>query len=178
VVLQQAPAFAPAPRIDSVTRLSQARHKEGNLVGIWVKDVEDYNSAEAAVRNGMWAALGYAAWVTFSVGMTFARTDVGFLFQLMTAAEQFFFIALIAGRIGIALFAAWRFRLGKGAITGSLTALVLVAMIVFEVANGLFQGILWYVVLLAILLALISGVRGSLALRSMHNPEEVVQAFE
>ena len=147
-------------------------------MGIWFKDVEDYSAAEAAVRGGMWGALGYAAWVTFSVGMTFARTDVGLAFEFMTVTEKVLFVGLTAGRLGIALLAAWRFKLGKGAITGGLTALILVAVIIFEVANGLFQGILWYVALLAILLALINGARGALALRSMHNPEEISEAFE
>lgn len=147
-------------------------------MGIWFKDVEDYDGAEAALRGGMWGALGYAAWVVVTVGLTFATTDVNFLYELMTPLQKAFFFALTGGRLGIALLAAWRFRIGKGAITGGLTALVVVAVIGFEIANGLFHGIIWYVALLAIELALINGVRAALAIRQMQNPDKVVETFE
>jgi hypothetical protein len=143
-----------------------------------LKEVDDYWGAEAAVRSGMWAALGYAAWVTISVIITAVRTDIGLAFQLMDNLERILFVGLIAGRLGLALLAAWRFKLGKGAITGGLTAVVLVGVVVLEVSNGLFQGILWYALLIAIELALINGVRGALALRGMHDPEDVVETFE
>ena len=147
-------------------------------MGIWFKDVEEYHEAEAALRSGMWGSIGYAGWVVITTGITFATVDVGFMLAIMTPLEKVLFFALTAGRLGLALLAAWRFKLGKGAITGGLTALVVVVVIGFEVANGLFHGIIWYVALLAILLALINGVRGALSVRSMHNPEEVVEAFE
>jgi len=147
-------------------------------MAIWFKDVEDYYGAEAALRGGMWGALGYAAWVTVSIGITFATTDVGLLYAIMTPMEKAFLFALTGGRVGLALFTAWRFKIGKGAISGALLALVVVAVILFEVSNGFFHGIIWYVALLAIVLALVNGVRASLAMRSMADPEEAVEVFE
>jgi hypothetical protein len=146
-------------------------------MSIWFKDVEDYSAAEAAVRGGMWGALGYAAWVILSAVVTFASADNRFLFQFLTPLGQFIVVAIIAGQLGVAFFAAWRFKLGKGAIAGLLNALILVAVVGIDLANGVFQGIIWYVVLLAILMALINGARGAMALRSMHNPEETAEAF-
>ena len=147
-------------------------------MSIWFKDVDDYDSAERATRAGMWAALVYVAWVIFRVGLTLATTDAGLLFTLMTPLEKFYFFGIVGVQIGVALIAAWRFRLGKGAIAGSLAALVLVGIVALDVANGIFQGIIWYVLLLGILMALINGARGAFALRAMHNPEGVVEAFE
>lgn len=147
-------------------------------MGIWFKDVEEYHEVEAAMRAGMWGAIGYAAWVVITTALTVGTVDIGLLFLIMTPLEKALFLALTVGRLALALFAAWRFRLGKGAITGGLTALVVVVVIGFELSTGIFHGIIWYVALLAILLALINGVRGALAARGMHNPDEAAEAFE
>ena len=147
-------------------------------MSIWFKDVEDYSAAEAAVRGGMWGALGHAGWVLLNVVVTFASANGRLLFEFLTPFGQFIVIAIILVQLGVALFTAWRFKIGKGAIAGWVNALVLVAIVGLELASGAFHGIIWYVVLLGILLALINGARGAMALRSMHNPEEVVEAFE
>jgi hypothetical protein len=147
-------------------------------MSIWFKDVEDYGAAEAAVRGGMWGALGYAGWVTLNVIVSFASAESRLLFEWLTPLGQFIVIAIIAVQLAVALVTAWRFKLGKGAIAGWVNALVLVAIVGLEVTSGAFHGIIWYVVLHAILMALINGARGAMALRSMHNPDEVVEAFE
>ena len=147
-------------------------------MSIWIKDVEDYSQAEAAVRGGMWGAIGYAGWVVLSVVVTFASADNRMLFDFLTPLGQFLVYAIIGVQLAVAGFAAWRFRIGKGAIAGLLNALVLVAVVGFDLANGVFQGIIWYVVLLGILMALINGSRGAMALRNMHDPNETAQAFE
>ena len=147
-------------------------------MSFWFKDVEDYSAAETAVRGGMWGALGYAGWVVLNVVVTFASADNRLLFEFLTPLGQFIVVAIIVVQLGVALLTAWRFGLGKGAIAGWLNALVLVAIVGLEIASGAFHGIIWYVVLLGILMGLINGARGAMALRSMHNPDEVVEAFE
>ncbi|HTU10418.1 MAG TPA: hypothetical protein VMG08_05910 [Allosphingosinicella sp.] len=147
-------------------------------MGIWFKDVEDYDNAETATRSGVWGSVGYAVWMAISSAIEFARSDISLQFQLMTPLGQSIIIAFVAVPICVSLVAAWRFRLGKGLIAGSLTLVVLVAQIGLAIANGYFMGILGYAIAFGILMSLINGLRGAWALRAMHRPEEVVQAFE
>jgi hypothetical protein len=147
-------------------------------MGTFLKDVEDYDSAEMATRSGVWGSLGFAIWMVVSTAWEFARTDLNIVFGLMTQSEQFVMIAMIAGPIAVSLFSTWRFKLGKGLIAGSITLIVLIAQVGLSLANGYFMGILGYVIAFAILMSLINGLRGAWALREMPNPEEATEVFE
>jgi hypothetical protein len=147
------------------------------MVIFW-KEIDDLDAAWAAIRSGMLGAALYAVWVIFSWAMGYLFGDAGTLFPLLSASSQLTVIAIAAGQLGVAIFAVWRFLLGKGAIAGILNALVLVGEVVLDLINQIFLGIIWYAVLLGILLALINGVRGALAIRELHDPSDDVQAFE
>jgi len=147
-------------------------------MSIFPNEIDDYDRAQAAIHSGMLGAALYAAWVIFSWIMAFGISGGGALFPLLSSSSQLTIVAIVAAQLGIALFAVWRFLRGKGAIAGSLNALVLVAEVALDLINQVFLGIIWYAVLLGILLALLNGVRGALAIRDLHGPFEEAEAFD
>src|SRR5690349_21733174 len=106
-------------------------------MGIWLKDTEDYYDAEAAARSGMGGALLFAGWIVFSLVLLFAYAG-GFAFQVLTRTEQILVLGSMGAELALALAAAWRFRQGKGLVTGSVTLLVFVIEVVRKLVSGLF----------------------------------------
>src|SRR5258706_2914765 len=130
----------------------------------WWKDVEEYDGAKSATRNGMFASLAFAAML--GIGAIFVGVTGGLPEQSPDFNGRAFEIGGIAIEAAIVLLAAWRFRVGKGWLSGSFVLLLFVIEIGVKLFDG-FAGIFWYVAYLAIFLGLVNGVRGAWALRSM-----------
>ena len=142
----------------------------------WWDDVETYEGAKGATRKGMFGALGFAAML--GIGAIVVSVMGGLPGQPQTAGyERIFALAGIAVEAAVTLLAAWRFRIGKGWVAGSIALLLFVIEIGMKLANG-FLGIAWYVAYLAIFLALVNGVRGAWALRDMaEQPADLSDTF-
>ena len=141
----------------------------------WWKDVEEYDGAKSAARNGMFAALGFAAML--GIGAIFVGMTGGLPGQTPDLNARIFQIAGIGIEAAIVLLAAWRFRMGGGWLSGSIALLLFTIEIGFKLFSG-FQGIFWYVAYLAIFLGLVNGVRGAWALRSMDQlPADLSDTF-
>ena len=142
-----------------------------------MKEVEDYSDARAAARSGMFGALGFAGLLVLSTVLLFSDL-AGIPFSLLDGRAQFVILGIMAAELGVTLLAAYRFNMGKGLIPGSLTLALFILEIVLKLVQGTIPGIIWWFAYAAIIFGLINGLRGAWALRTLHNPEEVVEAFE
>ena len=145
-------------------------------MALW-KEIEDYSDAQAAARSGMFGALGFAGLLVLSTVLLFADL-AGIPFTRLDGGSQLVILGIMAAELGVTLLAAYRFNLGKGLIPGSITLGLFILEIVLKLVQGTIPGIIWWFAYAAIIFGLINGLRGAWALKSMHNPEEVVEAFE
>jgi hypothetical protein len=142
-----------------------------------MKEVDDYYDAQAAARSGMFGALGFAGLLVLSTVLLFSDL-AGIPFSLLDGRAQFVILGIMAAELGVTLLAAYRFNMGKGLIPGSITLALFFLEIVLKLVQGTIPGIIWWFAYAAIIIALINGLRGAWALRTLHSPEEVVEAFE
>lgn len=145
-------------------------------MSLWFKDVTEYDGAVSATKNGMFAALGFAAMT--AIGLGFVAVAGGLPGQTSTnGAARYAAMAGILIEMAVILFAAWRFRLGKGLIIGIIILALFTFEVVVKLLNGT-AGLVWFVAYFAILLGLVNGIRGAWALRSMSgNPESYADTF-
>ena len=144
-------------------------------MSVWLKDVEDYDGAVSATRNGMFATLAFAAMVVLSAII------LGVGGQLPNQPAEPAALPFQLGAVGleaaIVLFAAWRFWIRKGWIAGSIALLLFLFEIGVKMFDG-FAGIFWYVIYLAILVGMVNGIRGAWALKAMsHQPADLSDTF-
>ena len=143
-------------------------------MSVWFKDVSDYDGARGATKNGMIAALGFAAMLALGAFVLAMGALPG---QEADPAARYAGVAVIGVEVVVALLAAWRFRSGKGAILGAILLLLFVGEIAFKLTQG-FAGIVWYLVYLAVFLGLVNGIRGAWALKSMPDePDDLAEIF-
>jgi hypothetical protein len=145
----------------------------------WLKDVESYDGALSAAKNGMYASLAFAAMV--ALGLVLLLTGNGAMIgvpQESGPAARYVGMAFVLAELAVALLAAYRFRLGKGLIPGSATLLIFLIEIVAKLLTGPFLGVLWYVIYLAVFLGLANGLRGAWALRSMGDAGALGDTFQ
>jgi hypothetical protein len=141
----------------------------------WWNDVETYHGARSATRSGMFAALGFTAILLLTaiyLGATgsLPNQDFDTTARIITAT-------VLAIELAAALFAAWRFRMGKGWLAGSIALLIFTIEIGFKLFNG-FQGIGWYLFYFAIFMGMANGIRGARALRDLgEEPAELTDTF-
>jgi len=147
-------------------------------MSIWFKDTETYDGARSATKSGMYASLGFAAMLLIGLAVLFTNNNAMIGAAELDPMAQTVAIAVVCGELAVALFAAWRFSLGKGLVAGSAALLIFVVEIAMKIFSGPFVGILWYVVYLAIFLGLINGIRGSIALRQIGDAVEVGDTFQ
>jgi len=156
----------------------QAGRQGDDGMSIWFKDTETYDGARSAAKSGMYASLGFAAMLLIGLAVLFTNNNAMMGVAALDPAAQMVAIALVCGELAVALFAAWRFYLGKGLVAGSAALLIFVVEIAMKIFAGPFVGILWYLVYLAIFLGLINGIRGAIALRQMGDAVEVGETFQ
>jgi hypothetical protein len=134
-------------------------------MSVWWNDVEDYSGAREGTRNGMFGAFGFAAMLGFGalvLGMGGSLVEG----LNIDPTARTIGLAMIGAEASVALLAAWRFRMGKGWLSGSIVLLLFVIEVGYKLFSG-FLGIAWYVFYLAIFLGLMNGIRGAWALREM-----------
>lgn len=141
----------------------------------WWKDVETYDGAKGATRGGMFAALGFVAILGITavyLGVTGSLPQ-----QNLDTVARIVTIIVLAIEIAAALLAAWRFRMGKGWLAGSIVLLIFVIEIGFKLFSG-FLGIGWYLIYFAIFIGLANGIRGARALRDLgEEPADLSDTF-
>jgi len=147
-------------------------------MSIWFKHTETYDGARGATRSGFYASLAFGALLI--IGIVVLATNNGALLGVAEAdpMARMVGIGFICAELAVALFAAYRFYLGKGLVAGSATLLMFVIEIGMKIVAGPFLGIFWYIAYLAILLGLINGIRGAIALRQMGDFAEVGDTFQ
>ena len=141
------------------------------------KEIEDYWGAEAATRSGMYGALGYAGVVIFG-GVMMVLDLAGIQFSWLDGGTQALLLAILGVELAVAVLAAFRFSMGKGLIPGSITLVIFLLNLVVSVVNGKIPGIIWWVAYVAIIIALINGLRGAWAMRTMQHPGDMIETFE
>jgi hypothetical protein len=146
----------------------------------WFKDVETYEGARSAARSGMFASLAFAAMVGIGLAVLLSGNGamIGLEPQDLDPVARYVTIGFVLAELGVALLAAYRFRLGKGLIPGSATLLIFLLEIVMKLLSGPFLGILSYIIYLAVLLGLANGLRGAWALRSMGDAGALGDTFQ
>jgi hypothetical protein len=147
-------------------------------MSIWFKDTETYDGARSATRSGMYASLGFGAMLVIGIVVLLVSNGALLGAENLDPMERMVGTAFICAELAVALFAAFRFRMGKGLVAGSAALLIFVIEIGMKIFSGPFVGVLWYVVYLAIFLGLINGIRGALALRQMGDAVEVGETFQ
>jgi hypothetical protein len=144
-------------------------------MSVWLKDVEDYDGAVSATRNGMIAALAFAAMI--GLGAILLGAGVEMPNQPADPDGLPFQFVGIGIEAAVVLFAAWRFKIRKGWVAGSIALLLFLIEIGMKLSDG-FAGIFWYVMYLAILVGLVNGIRGAWALKAMSGqPENLNDTF-
>lgn len=146
-------------------------------MGAFLKDVDDFHEAEVATRSGLYGALLLAAFSGFNTYRLFTGENA-LVLPLLPPFYQFMFYGTTIGTLGIALLAAWHFRLNRGLLTGAISLAVFIVGLVWQHMNGSWYGLIWYALFFGITLSLINGLRGAWAIRTMHSPEGVVETFE
>lgn len=142
-----------------------------------LKEIEDYWGAENATRSGMYGALGYAGVVVFG-GVMMVLDLAGIQFSWLDGGTQALLLAILGVELAVAVLAAFRFSMGKGLIPGSITLVIFLLNLVVSVVNGKIPGIIWWVAYVAIIIALINGLRGAWAMRTMQHPGDMIETFE
>jgi hypothetical protein len=145
----------------------------------WWPDVSDYDEAERATRQGMWASVAFIAMLALGFALTAFMSDAA-PGGPIDPNERALALAGIAVEAAIAMLAAWRFRLGKGWIPGTIVLLLFVIEIAVKLLSGGFLGVFWYVAYFFILAGLANGIRGAFALRGRTplEPETLTNTFE
>lgn len=141
----------------------------------WFPEVYDHEGADAALRGGVYGALGFAAMLIIGMAMLqFAGTlpAPGEPIQRSGAA-----LIGIGVELALVLVCAWRFKNGKGLIWGLAIVALFALEIIGKLMAGVF-GVVWLLFYAAIGAGLINGVRGAWAKRSLPPSEDYAQVFE
>lgn len=137
----------------------------------WFPDVSEAEGLEDARKAGFFGACAFAAMIVLGIAIVFFADATPVLGQPVpdpTAAV----IGMLA-ELALAVVAAWRLKIGKGAFWGSALALLFVAEIIGKIAGGT-TNVGWMIAYAAIFIALVNGVRGAWARRGHSDAE----AFE
>lgn len=129
----------------------------------WFPDVSQYEGARSALNSGFYACFAFAALNCLGIAMLLftGREPIAGEAVSQTAAA----IIGIVIEMTFVLVAAWRFRIGKGLVIGSITLLLFGFEIFSKIVGGTAHAV-WLMFYAAIFVGLINGLRGAWASRS------------
>ncbi|MEZ5742576.1 MAG: hypothetical protein R3D89_02285 [Sphingomonadaceae bacterium] len=137
----------------------------------WFPDTSDAEGLEEARKAGFFGALAFCAMICLGVILLVAFDRTPTLDQ-PTTDNTLPFIGM-AIELGIVATAAWRFKIGKGAIWGALVLVLFIVEVIGKIAAGT-TNVGWLIAYAAIALALLNGVRGAWA-RRINSPTDVFE---
>jgi uncharacterized membrane protein YjfL (UPF0719 family) len=129
----------------------------------WFPDVDDQEGVNEALKLGYFGAIAFA--VMIGLGMVFLLF-AGHLPGEIDGDSKAAGIVGIGIEMVVALIAAWRFKNGKGLVWGSVVLLMFVVEIALKIGNGS-TNVGWFIAYAAIAMALVNGIRGAWAQRTM-----------
>jgi hypothetical protein len=139
----------------------------------WFPHVDDREGIQEALKAGFFGTIAFA--VMICIGIAF----VIFAGELPNSGDQVSnSMAALVGmlvELMLVLVAAWRFKIGKGLVWGGLILLMFAAEVIGKIIDGT-TNIGWLFAYAAIGCALINGLRGAWAQRTM--AREHSEAFE
>jgi hypothetical protein len=139
----------------------------------WFPNVTEAEGLEAARKGGVFGAVAFAVMLGIGVVLLLATGRTPDLQQAggnITGA-----LIGIVIEAALVLFAAWRFKVGKGAFWGSAVLVLFVVEIIGKIVGGS-TNVGWFVAYAAIFMALLNGVRGAWARRNWSGVD--VDVFE
>ncbi|HZP79151.1 MAG TPA: hypothetical protein VFB45_23650 [Pseudolabrys sp.] len=141
----------------------------------WFPEVDDYEGVQKALKAGFVGALVFAGMNLLGIAFVLAtRHQPG---RGVQPAADGAFIAGMVAELLIVLVAAWRFKVGKGLVWGSVVLLLFAAEIVMKFAQGM-AGAAWILFYAAIGAALVNGIRGAWAARTIGPEADYADVFE
>jgi hypothetical protein len=147
-------------------------------VSRWYPAVDSHSSAKKAANMGVFAALGFAAWIgvpaVLLVTLHLDKVNAGVISPVDLAIR-----AVLAG---FALFTASRFRVHQGWIVGPILLVALVIEVTKRIAltieGTLSFGVVASVVTFMMFFGLLNGIRGVRALRHLPPDGDLEEIFE
>jgi hypothetical protein len=145
-------------------------------VSRWHPAIESHSSASKAAKMGVFAALGFAAWIGIPTVVVVATGHVRMgIISPVSVAIAFLLVTA-------ALFAAWRFRNHKGRIVGPVVLVAVVVEVIKRLALtiqgfpsiGVFDAVFSFM----IFFGLLNGIRGVRALRHLSPGEDLADVFQ
>lgn len=129
----------------------------------WFPDVTTTKGIKSTRKGAVIGSLLFAASLALGAGFVFF---LGSFPGSMTndPKDKYYSIAVIVLEAMFALFAAWRFHIGKGWLIGPLLLALFLIEIGGKIVGGTLKGA-WFIAYAYLLVALINGVRGAWATR-------------
>lgn len=136
--------------------IPQFEEKWGNMMALWSVDLTTEDGADSAAQMG-----AYACFVGAVLGAIGVALSGGLQAQIdKTAAIGILSVGL--AEILVFVVAGFRLRAGRGAIWGSVAALLLILEIVLKLVT--MQGLPGVVINVILLIVIVNGIRGARAL--------------